>query len=170
MKRIIYLILTLIILTVTKPVRAYVAENSAEIKKIEDKKEDTRDLILKTFLKKNNSPLTDYTTKLIYESDRNNLDWRLIPAITGIESSFGKRIPYNSYNAYGWANGNYKFDSWESSIETVADVLLNKYIKRGAREIKSIAKIYAPPSLTWGTKVNYFVNKIDPSGLTFTLD
>jgi hypothetical protein len=169
MRKIIYLVLFLFI-TAPRPVQAYVAENSAQIKKGEDAKTDTRKLILKSFLDKKQSPLTNYTEKIIQESDKNNLDWRLIPAITGVESSFGKRIPYNSYNAYGWANGNYSFNSWDNSIEIVSDTLNNKYVKRGARKITSIAKRYAPPSPTWASKVIYFVNQIDPSGLAFDID
>jgi len=169
MRKIIYLVLFLFI-TAQRPVQAYVAENSAQIKKGEDTKTDTRKLILKSFLDKKQSPLTNYTEKIIQESDKNNLDWRLIPAITGVESSFGKRIPYNSYNAYGWANGNYSFNSWDNSIEIVSDTLNNKYVKRGARKITSIAKRYAPPSSTWANKVIYFVNQIDPSGLAFAID
>lgn len=169
MRKIIYLVLFLFI-TAPRPVQAYVAENSAQMKKGEDTKTDTRKLILKYFLDKKQSPLTNYTEKIIQESDKNNLDWRLIPAITGVESSFGKRIPYNSYNAYGWANGNYSFNSWDNSIEIVSDTLNNKYVKRGARKITSIAKRYAPPSPTWASKVIYFVNQIDPSGLSFAID
>ena len=100
MRKIIYLVIFLFIAT-QRPVWAYVAENSAQIKKGEGVKTDTRKLTLKSFLKKEQSPLANYTEKIIQESDKNNLDWRLIPAITGVESSFGKRIPYNSYNAYG---------------------------------------------------------------------
>jgi len=169
MRKIIYLVLFLFI-TAPRPVQAYVTENSAQMKKGEDTKTDTRKLILKSFLDKKQSPLTNYTEKIIQESDKNNLDWRLIPAITGVESSFGKRIPYNSYNAYGWANGNYSFNSWDNSIEIVSDTLNNKYVKRGARKITSIAKRYAPPSPTWASKVIYFVNQIDPSGLAFAID
>jgi len=169
MRKIIYLVFILFI-TAQRPVQAYVAENSAQIKKGEYIKTDTRKLVLKSFLEKKQSPLAIYAEKIIQESDKNTLDWRLIPAITGVESSFGKRIPYNSYNAYGWANGNYSFSSWDNSIEIVSDTLNNKYIKRGARKITGIAKRYAPPSSTWANKVTYFVNQIDPSGLAFAID
>lgn len=170
MKRITLTISTLLFLAVSKPACAYVAEESAQIKINEEPKEDTRKLVLKTFLEKNKSPLASYTDKLIEESDKNNLDWRLIPAITGVESNFGRRIPYNSHNAYGWANGTFKFKSWEESIEIVSSTLKNRYIEKGARKISHIAKIYAPPSPSWANKVKNLINKIDPSGLSFALD
>lgn len=170
MKKTIFIILILLFSAVSRPACAFMAGESAQIKINEEPKEDTRNLILRSFLEKNKSPLASYADKIIEESDRNDLDWRLIPAITGVESNFGKRIPYNSYNAYGWANGNFKFRSWEDSIKIVSFTLKNKYIEKGARRISHIAKIYAPPNQNWGNKVKNIINKIDPSGLAFAID
>jgi hypothetical protein len=126
-------------------------------------------VVLKKYLEKMDSPLSDHSRTFIQAADRNSLDWRLVPAITGVESTFGKRIPPNSYNAYGWANGNYYFDSWEESIDVVSDTLKEKYVDRGATTIDEIARIYAPPSNTWSWKVKYFMNEIDTVPLTFTI-
>lgn len=130
---------------------------------------DQRVLTLQKFLYKNNSPLTDYAFYFIYFADEYDLDWRLVPAITGVESSFGKRIPKNSYNAYGWNNGNYKFLSWEESIEIVSRTLRQKYYDRGLDSIDKISRRYAPPSKTWGWKVKYFMEKIEPIPIEFEL-
>jgi hypothetical protein len=130
---------------------------------------DYRVVVLKKYLEKMDSPLSDHSRAFIQAADRNSLDWRLVPAITGVESTFGKRIPPNSYNAYGWANGNYYFDSWEESIDVVSDTLKEKYVDRGATTIDEIARIYAPPSNTWSWKVKYFMNEIDTVPLTFTI-
>ena len=91
-----------------------VAESSASLKT--EATADERVAILENFLEGYNSPLAKYSEVFIATADKYELDWRLIPAITGVESTFGKRIPYNSFNAYGWANGVYKFTSWEESI------------------------------------------------------
>jgi hypothetical protein len=170
MKKIIYIVFVLLFLIAAKPASAFVAEKSAEIKSKNKNKTDTRNLVLKSFLDKKKSPLSEYSDILIEKADENGLDYRLIPAISGVESNFGKRIPYNSYNAYGWANGDFYFDSWEDSIEIVSDTLKKKYIDKGARKINQIAKIYAPPSTTWAKNVKYFVNQIDPTGLSFDID
>lgn len=122
---------------------------------------DYRVATLESFLKKYDSPLTSYAPELVYYADQNGLDYRLVPAITGVESTFGKRIPQDSYNAYGWANGNYNFDSWESSIATVSSTLKANYLDKGAVTVNQIARIYAPPSTTWAVKVQFFMNKID---------
>ncbi len=135
-----------------------------------DKEADIREITLRHFLNEHNSPLADYSDVFIKFADEYDLDWRLVPAITGVESTFGKRIPANSYNAYGWANGKYSFKSWEESIEIVSKALREKYIDRGAESIDEIARRYAPPSNSWAWKVRYFMNKIDLLPLTFTLE
>ncbi len=124
---------------------------------------------LKIFLQKHNSPLVEYADEFVAYADIYGIDYRLVPAISGVESTFGKHIPYKSYNAYGWANGEYKFTSWENSIDHVSMTLKTKYINRGAPSIAKIARRYAPPSTTWGKNVKYFVGKIDTLPLTFDI-
>lgn len=129
---------------------------------------DYRINLLKSYLKSHNSPLTKYSYNFINTADKYGLDWRLVPAISGVESTFGKNIPGDSYNAYGWANGAYYFESWEDSIEVVSKALREKYIDRGANTLPKIARRYAA-SPSWEWKVRYFMNKIDPIPLEFTL-
>ena len=124
---------------------------------------------LRNFLAKYNSPLVPYAEEFVAYADKYGIDYRLVPAITGVESTFGKAIPYNSYNAYGWAGGDYRFNSWPESISTVSATLKNQYIDKGAPSIAQIARRYAPPSTTWGGNVNYFMNKIDALPLTFDI-
>lgn len=144
--------------------------NSAEIENSNTNYEiDMRIIYLKEFLDKYNSPLADYSEEIVQLADRYNLDWRLIPAISGVESTFGKNLPVGSYNAYGWANGRYAFDSWENSIQIVSQTLREKYYDNGAEDINHIAKRYAPPSTTWSWKVKYFMNKIDSIPVQFDL-
>lgn len=125
--------------------------------------------ILKKFLLSYHSPLAPYADDLVRAADKYGIDWRLVPAITGVESSFGRRIPPNSHNAYGWNNGDYRFSSWESSIDHVCRVLKEKYIDRGLNNPYKIAPVYAPPSATWGQKVDFFMKKIDLFSLTLLL-
>ena len=124
---------------------------------------------LRNFLEKFNSPLAPYAQDIVASADENGLDYRLVPAISGVESTFGKNIPYDSYNAYGWANGNYNFTSWPDSIAKVSETLKSGYIDKGALTIAKIAKRYAPPSTTWGYNVKYFVSKIDTLPFNFDI-
>ncbi len=130
---------------------------------------DLRPMRLEQFLNKHKSPLADYSEDFVNYADKYNLDWRLVPAISGVESTFAKRYPYGTFNAYGWANGKYKFSSWENSIEVVSRTLREKYYDKGATNINKIARRYAPPSNSWSWKVKFFMDKIDPTPVEFDL-
>ncbi len=164
---------TLICLLFTKPANAATQEagSSAVLrsKVVTEVGFDYREHVLRKFLAKNNSPLTPYSLEFIKMADYYNLDWRMVPAISGVESTFGKRIPKNSYNAYGWAGGKYAFKSWPNSIQVVSMTLKTKYINKGATSVSKIAHIYAPPSTTWAHNVKFFVNKITPMPLSFDI-
>lgn len=124
---------------------------------------------LRHYLEKFNSPLTSYSEDFVMYADLYGIDYRLVPAITGVESTFGKHIPYKSYNAYGWANGEYRFRSWPDSIGHVTMSLRTKYIDNGAASINRIARRYAPPSTTWAGKVSYFMRKIDSFPISYDI-
>lgn len=126
---------------------------------------DSRVKHLKTYLDSHNSPLTDDADFLITEADRLNLDWKLVAAIAGTESTFGKHIPSNSYNAWGWAiytgmqDGKH-FASFKDGITTVSEGLRYKYIDRGAKTIEQIGRIYAA-SPRWSRNVRFFLTEIE---------
>ena len=123
--------------------------------------EDNRVQTLRNFLKRYNSPLSPYAQEFVDAADSYGLDWKLVPAISGVESTFGKQIPAGSYNAYGWNNGDFRFNSWEDSIWYVTSQLRTRYIDRGTVSVSQIGKIYAPPSPFWAGKVTLFMAKIE---------
>lgn len=67
---------------------------------------------------KRGMPLEGYGEKMILEAEKNNLDWRLLPAIAIKESTGGKFAC--GYNPFGWGSCKIKFGSWNDAIETVA--------------------------------------------------
>ena len=131
-----------------------------------------RNLKIKTlanFFKLNNSPLESYSATFIDEAEKNELNWKLIPAITGVESSFGKAIPKNSYNAYGWNNGDYYFKSWEEGIIIVSKTLNEKYRQGwGADDPYEIGRYYAA-SPTWANRVVSFMKQIENTSSNLAL-
>jgi hypothetical protein len=165
------LIITALLILNAGTVRAQsISNSSATIKNgVADSGFDYRAENLRNFLEKYNSPLAAYADDFVTYADMNGLDYRLVPAISGVESTFGKFIPNNSFNAYGWANGEYTFMSWEDSIAHVSETLKSAYIDKGAPTIAKIAKRYAPPSTTWGNGVKFFVGKIDSLPLNFDI-
>jgi len=134
---------------------------------------DTRGERLREFFQSYQSPLAPYADFIVKTADDYSLDWKLVPAIAGVESTFGKFIPYNSFNAYGWNNGDFYFENWQEGIEVVSKNLKENYIdKWGAKTVGEIGAIYAPPSPFWAGRVAYFMGEIEafePSSLQFTL-
>jgi hypothetical protein len=171
-KLIVYILVTLALIALSAvSVRAEnVSDSSAFLKSRQNNYGyDYRVENLRKFLTKYDSPLAVYAEEFVVYADINGLDYRLVASITGVESTFGKHIPFESFNAYGWANGEYTFASWEDSIAHVSGVLKKSYIDKGAPTIAKIARRYAPPSTTWGRNVTFFVTKIDRLPLNFDI-
>lgn len=130
---------------------------------------DIRRVNLELYLEKRNSPLTPYVDDLIIAADVYGLDYRLIPAISGIESGFCLHIPTGSYNCWGWNNGLHRFDSYRDAIYIIAKALKLNYIDKGYKTLSQISPVYAPPSNTWADKVGNFMIEIDSHANQFSL-
>ena len=127
-------------------------------------KQDNRAAVLKQYLLKRKSPLADSAATFVNQADKNNLDWRFVAAISGLESGFGKAIPPNSYNGWGWGvygDNVRNFESWDDAIVTISTGLREQYMNKWkATDIYSIGKIYAA-SPTWAVRVQAFMNDIE---------
>jgi len=124
-------------------------------------KQDLRTKQLKLALKYYKSPLVDYSAYFVQMADKYGIDWKLLVAISGVESTFGKHYISGTYNAYGWGGGTIRFASWEDSIEEVSQALSEKYYSRGLDTPYKIAPVYCPPSRVWAKNVTFFMNKLD---------
>ncbi|MBI4130819.1 hypothetical protein HY468_05865 [Candidatus Roizmanbacteria bacterium] len=164
----------LVILTNVTPVLAPVqaAEISGDSGKLsvelQENTVDERVVKLKMYLEELKSPLAPYAQTFVTEADTYELgdNWSLVAAIAGVESTFGKHIPRESYNAWGWgiptgAKSGIGFDNWDHGIEIVTKGLKEKYIDRGADTPEKMSRIYAPPSKTWAGNVRFFMKKIE---------
>lgn len=165
---------SLLISTLLFPVTAQAQDLNAQdsqIVTIESRPIDKRAQIIKDYLAKYNSPLEDSAQDFIDAADQYELDWRLVVSISGVESTFGKRIP-GGYNGWGWGvygdNALY-FKSWRDAIFTISKGLKENYVNRGYTEPLAMNKIYAS-SPTWGTKVMYFMNDLDKFAKNYPFD
>ena len=125
---------------------------------------DNRTQVLEGFLNQYDSPLAPYASDFIKNADKYNLDWRLVASIAGLESTFGKHIPYESYNGWGWGiygDNIIRFNSWSEGIETISKGLRERYL----RDIEYsdpyiIGPTYAA-SPTWAQRVSFFMEKME---------
>ncbi len=138
-----------------------VPEETLISEELRQKEKELKVLRLQKYLLKHKSPMADNAQDFVDAAEQYNLDWKLVPAIAGVESTFGKHLIPGTYNAYGWGGGRIRFDSWRDGIYTISHGLAEKYVARGLETPYQMQRVYAPPSTTWGSKVTYFMNEID---------
>jgi hypothetical protein len=130
---------------------------TAEVKVEEDRRVE----ILKNYLQSKNSPLAEFADDFVAAADKYDTDYRLLPAIAGIESNFGRVQLDNSYNPFGWGGGYVYFDSFDEAIWTVSRELYERAIVYGVDTPRELAPSYCPPnSLRWTTAVEGFMAEI----------
>lgn len=154
-------IILIIPLLLVSPVKAREVNPDSE-QKIVAKKLDKRAEILSAYLGKFNSPLQYHSQDFIDAADKYDLDWKLVPAIAGVESTFGKNIP-GGFNGWGWGVYGTQaiyFKSWNDGIFTVSEGLRKGYLDRGLTNPYTINKVYAT-SPFWGRNVTYFLQDLE---------
>ncbi len=119
---------------------------------------------LKGYLASHNSALEWQALHFVAEADRLGLDWKLVAAIAGVESNFGKRIPPSSYNAWGWGvytgtKDGVHFGNWKEGITEVSEGLRLRYLNRGLTTVEQIGRTYAASS-HWARSVHFFIDQI----------
>jgi hypothetical protein len=112
---------------------------------------------IKKYLSSRGAPLAAYAEEFVKAADYYGIDYRLVAAISIIESSGGKHT-FRPYNAWGW--GKSGFNSWKDGIWSVSKGLA-KYYASGRTTPASIAPSYCPPSAdAWAGKVSYVMSVI----------
>jgi len=114
--------------------------------------------------------------KMVEEALKNDLDWRLLPAIAVRESTGGKheckRVPNN---AFGWGSCKISFKSNEQAIETVALNLggnkPNTARHYDEKTVIEILRAYNPPSIVpkYAEQVMAIMDVIGDENLTASL-
>lgn len=112
---------------------------------------------VRKYLSDRNAPLAEYADMLVTAAYEYDIDYRLVAAISVIESGGGKNC-FRPYNAWGW--GKISFESWKDGIYTVTKGL-SIYYSNGANTPALIAPSYCPPNaVKWATNVQYVMNQI----------
>jgi hypothetical protein len=94
----------------------------------------------------------------VHAADENQLDWRLLPSISVIESGGGKA--YKNNNIFGWANGEYLFSTLKAGIHEVAYKLGRSPLYRN-RDVPAKLHLYNPNE-EYATNVMTVMSRISP--------
>jgi hypothetical protein len=104
-------------------------------------------------------PVQELSAEFLRAADRHNLDWRLLPSISLVESGGGRVAPNN--NLFGWDGGRAIFTSLRAGIHNVAERLENSKLYRD-KSVDQILQIYNP-SASYSTVVKSVMRRISPS-------
>lgn len=136
------------------------ASSSARI----EPKFDMRPLILHIFFAEKNSILKNHVLEIIKIADLHNVDYRLFPAISGVESGYCKAYIEMTNNCVGWGGGYIPFKSIDEQIETVVKALRENYINDGLLTVDQIGARYAADP-TWSYKVKRNMSEIEKTSI-----
>jgi hypothetical protein len=140
---------------------AFLATDSLMAKRGLDRSQNERmKIAIDNVLKKYQSPMITESDAFITACQKYQLNCYLLPSIAGLESTFGRFIYPDSFNAFGWGRGYMKFNNWEDAIDTVAKGLKKDYVGRGAESINEIGPIYSE-SPTWAIRVSWFMSQFE---------
>ncbi len=107
---------------------------------------------IKFFFNRYDLPLAKYAELFVISADRYDIDWRLVAAISFIESTGGKfACKKVDNNAFGWGSCAIGFNSYEEAIDHISMNLAGKYPRTAKhyanKDVRGILEAYNPPSV-----------------------
>jgi hypothetical protein len=106
-----------------------------------DYRNDPRLHALRRFFGKAGCPAKAYSHVFLEAADDYDLDWRLLPSISFVESTGGKLARNN--NLFGWNSGNARFASPSAGIHAVGFTLANSRRYKD-KKLDELLAIYNP--------------------------
>lgn len=124
-----------------------------------DQRKDSRLEVLRRFFGKADCPARKYSQAFIEVADNNDLDWRLLPSISYVESTGGKAAKNNNF--FGWDSGRAEFATPLAGIRTVADRLAHSRLYKN-KDLDELLATYNP-NAEYAEKVKSIMRRISPS-------
>jgi hypothetical protein len=124
-----------------------------------DYSHDARLKTLQKFFHKAGCPAQHYSQQFLEAADTYDLDWRLLPSISFIESTGGKAAKNN--NLFGWDSGRAGFASPVASIDAVGYRLAHSELYRD-KDLDGILATYNPNE-EYADRVKFVMHQISPS-------
>lgn len=122
-------------------------------------RDDPRLQSLHRFFQRGDCPAQHFAADFLRVADRNNLDWRLLPSISMVESGGGREARNN--NLFGWDGGNAIFVSMRAGVHNVGERLGNSKLYRN-KNIDQILRVYNP-NASYSGVVKSVMRRISPS-------
>jgi len=124
-----------------------------------DYRNDPRLETLRNFFRVGDCPAAEYAAAFLEAADYNELDWRLLPSLSYVESTGGKAARHN--NIFGWDSGRARFRSPIAGIHAVGYRLSHSDLYKDKKLDKLLATFN--PDVEYGRKVKSVMRRIAPS-------
>lgn len=118
---------------------------------------DPRLDVLKRFF--GDCPAGEVAHVFLEAADEYNLDWRLLPSISLVESTHGKAAKNN--NLFGWDSGKAEFPSLSAAVQRVAYFLANSRLYKN-KSLDEVLLTYNP-NAEYAQKVKSVMRKLAPA-------
>ena len=113
---------------------------------------------LQGYLASIGSPMAPYAFVVIDETEKCGADYRLITAIAGNESGYG-RVPYKLYNPYGFLNDT-QYSGWEQALGVLTCKVAN-YTNKYGSNLVTLGKVYGAHNYEqWAKNINWHLSRI----------
>ncbi len=119
-------------------------------------RKDPRFEALRKFFGKGDCPAQQYSAAFIEAADRYELDWRLLPSLSFVESTGGKQARNN--NMFGWDSGHAQFSSPTEGIHEVGYRLAYSDLYRD-KDLDEVLATYNP-NAEYAQKVKFVMRQI----------
>ena len=124
-----------------------------------DYRHDPRLETLRKFFNKADCPAAKYSEAFLEAADAYELDWRLLPSLSFVESTGGKAARHN--NLFGWDSGRAHFPNPIAAIHRVGYSLGNSVLYKD-KELDGLLATYNP-NIEYAQKVKSVMRRISPS-------
>lgn len=121
-----------------------------------DYRKDPRFQAIQKFFEKSDCPAQHYSQAFVEAADRYELDWRLLPSLSYIESTGGKAARNN--NLFGWDSGKAQFNSPTEGIQRVGYRLAYSDLYRD-KDLDTVLATYNP-NVEYAQKVKSVMRQI----------
>lgn len=108
-----------------------------------------------------NSPMAGYGELIVRRSEECGGDYKIITAIAGNESGFG-RIPYKLYNPFGYLDG-VQYSGWEEAIYVITCKISERFIKPCNGDLVCIVRTYGGSDTDkekWVRNIRWFISQL----------
>jgi hypothetical protein len=124
-----------------------------------DYRHDSRLKALHRFFNESECPAVEYSHQFLEAADDYDLDWRLLPSISYVESTGGKAARRNNF--FGWDSGRAEFSSPAAGIHVVGYRLAHSRLYKD-KNLDELLATYNPDR-DYARKVKFVMRRIAPT-------